>query len=160
MPPRRDENSLEEMLLGVVLHLTWRMRGERASNLSSPVIAVLNRLRRDGPLPMRVIAETLGLSRPSTTTIVDRMEDMGLVRRQRGTSDGREIVVRLTESGDSASTDAHSEALDLAAALLGSLTSEEEAVIRRALFVLDDALRRPPTVDKGEKTTKVRKIDD
>jgi DNA-binding MarR family transcriptional regulator len=160
MPPHRDENSLEEMLLGVVLHLTWRVRGERASNLSSPVIAVLNRLRNDGPQPMRVIAETLGLSRPSTTTIVDRMEDMGLVRRERGSSDGREIIVRLTESGDSASTDAHQEAVDLAAALLEGLTAEEAAVIRRALFVLEDALRRPPAGDKGEKTTRIRKIDD
>ena len=159
MPPPRDENSLEGMLLGVVLHLTWRMRGQRASNLSTPVIGVLNRLR-EGPLPMRVIAETLGLSRPSTTTIVDRMEDMGLVRRERGPTDGREIIVRLTESGESASTDAHQEALDLAAAVLGNLTAEEAAVVRQAMSVLDDALRRPPAVDEDEKPTKVRKIND
>ena len=160
VPPLRDANSLEEMVLGVISHLWWRMRSERKTNLSAPMIGVLNRLLREGPLPMSLIAETLGLSRPSATTIVDRMEVMGLVRRERGNDDGRQVIVRLTASGDSAGTDAHEEALDLAGAILGKLTAEEAALVRSALFVLDDALRRPPAVDMSEEMTRARRIND
>jgi len=157
--PLRDPNSLEEMLFRVISHLWWRMRSERKTNLSAAMLSVLNRLLREGPLPMSLIAETLGLSRPSATTIVDRMEVMGLVRRERGNNDGRQVVVRLTARGDSAGTDAHEEALDLAGAFLSKLTTEEAALVQSALLVLDDALRRTQGVDSEEMTCP-RRIND
>lgn len=155
-----EANSLEETLLGVFLHLGWRLRGKRTSTLSAPMTGVLNRLLRQGPLPMTLIAETLGLSRPSATTVVDRMEEMGLVSRERGNNDGRQVIVRLTASGDAAGTDAHREALLLAGEVLGGLTTDEAAVVRKGLTLLDYAIRRPPALQIGEDTTSERAIYD
>lgn len=56
----------------------------------------------DEPLPMHRLADALAVSRSGLTRMVDRVERMGWVRRERSTSDHRSIHVCLTEKGRAA----------------------------------------------------------
>ena len=46
------------------------------------------------------LAEQLQIQHHSAVELVDRLENSGLVRRERGTSDRREVLVMLTPAGE------------------------------------------------------------
>lgn len=48
---------------------------------------------------IRALAERLCLLHHSTVALVDKLEERGLVRRERSTEDKREVLVRLTGAG-------------------------------------------------------------
>jgi DNA-binding MarR family transcriptional regulator len=54
-------------------------------------------LERSGPLTAGELAAHLHLSTGAVTTVIDRLERKGLVRRLRDTADRRRVVVELTE---------------------------------------------------------------
>lgn len=56
----------------------------------------LSILNRAGPLPPSVLAERAGLSRPATTTAIDRLARAGYVRRVHDSIDRRRVFVELT----------------------------------------------------------------
>jgi DNA-binding MarR family transcriptional regulator len=60
---------------------------------------VLTLLRYHDAMPMNRLADALGASMPSTTGIVDRMEERGLVERVRVPDDRRIVLVRPTPAG-------------------------------------------------------------
>jgi DNA-binding MarR family transcriptional regulator len=68
-------------------------------SLSLIHLHVLTVLEADGPLPMSHLAETLDVSVASTTGIIGRMEERGLVERSHGEADRRVVLVRPTEAG-------------------------------------------------------------
>jgi DNA-binding MarR family transcriptional regulator len=53
----------------------------------------------DGPTTASQLAIATGLSSAATTTLVDRLERRGLVRRVRDTADRRKVLVEMTELG-------------------------------------------------------------
>jgi DNA-binding MarR family transcriptional regulator len=68
--------------------------------LSLPQWVILSCLWREGDLTVGALAELVGTGLPATSRIVDRMADRGLVVRRRHETDGRVMVVALTEKGD------------------------------------------------------------
>jgi DNA-binding MarR family transcriptional regulator len=60
---------------------------------------VLTLLRHHDAMPMGRLAEILDASMSSTTGIIDRMEERGLVERVRVTDDRRVVLVRPTQAG-------------------------------------------------------------
>ncbi|MDW5562676.1 MAG: MarR family transcriptional regulator [Methanomassiliicoccus sp.] len=64
-----------------------------------PKIGVLVVLKNEGPLPLSVIAERLSCSRQNLTTLTDRLEAEGLVKRSPGIKDRRVVNLDLTEAG-------------------------------------------------------------
>src|SRR6478672_1716966 len=63
------------------------------SQVSLVHLHVLTVLEADGPLPMSKLADALDVSVASTTGIVDRMEQRGLVRRTHSREDRRVVLV-------------------------------------------------------------------
>jgi DNA-binding MarR family transcriptional regulator len=61
---------------------------------------VLTLLRHHGEQPMGHLAEILDASMSSTTGIIDRMEERGLVERIRVPDDRRVVLVRPTQTGN------------------------------------------------------------
>ena len=106
---------------GVMRH----MRRWPSGPLSLVHLNVLMVLTEDGGLPMRVLAESLDVSQASATGIVDRMEQRGLVERQRDDEDRRVIRVALTDAGRQLIAGVASERRGHLAALLDALTDEE-----------------------------------
>ncbi len=60
---------------------------------------VLQALGLDGARSIASIGQQLGLTPSTMTGIVDRLEDLGLVRRERDPNDRRATVLHLTRKG-------------------------------------------------------------
>ncbi len=71
---------------------------EKTSGLTAPQLLLLQ-LLRNGELTPGALAQRMSLSQATVTTIVDRLEARGLVRRQRSDSDRRKVYAVLTTVG-------------------------------------------------------------
>lgn len=74
-------------------------RLNRESGLTSPQLLILQSIERDGHPTVSDIANDVSLSQATVSTILDRLEGRGLVRRQRGTVDKRKVHALLTPQG-------------------------------------------------------------
>ena len=93
--------------------------------LSLVHLNVLTILDTDGAQPMSSLAEALDVSQASATGIVDRMEQRGLVVRQRSAEDRRVTRVALTDEGRGLINGLAAERQDRLGLLLDELTDEE-----------------------------------
>lgn len=63
-------------------------------------VQVLDLLYSVGPMTAGQIAEHTGLTTGSTTSLLNRLEEAGLTRRERDPDDGRRVIVQLTSGAD------------------------------------------------------------
>ena len=76
-----------------------------STSLDRELAEVKDRLLRtlaDGPRRITELAELEGLAQPTITLLVKRLEERGLVRRERDPDDGRVVLVSLTAAGTAA----------------------------------------------------------
>jgi DNA-binding MarR family transcriptional regulator len=127
MTPRDDREALVADIArllpqrsGQLGRLLWRhARGPLHRGMAS-VLATLG----DGPRTISRLAELEGVAQPTMTRMVGRLEDEGLVARERGADDGRLVLVSLTDAG---------------AAELAALRRRYGAVLQERLASLSDA---------------------
>jgi DNA-binding MarR family transcriptional regulator len=82
-----------------VMRLSRRIRFERAADdLTLTQLSVLGTLATHGPLPIGEIAARENVKPPSMTRTVAFLEELGLVSRRASTTDGRQVVVELTDA--------------------------------------------------------------
>ena len=120
-----------------------------ATGLDGPEFEFLLRLARfPGPRThASMVAARMGYSSAGTTKLVARLEDKGMIHRERDPQDGRAFRVALTDAGQAAlraGLEAHIPRLDT------EVISRLTAAQRRQL---QDLLRR---IDPGETTTTPR----
>ncbi len=82
-----------------------------------------------GPQMMRVLAEHLALAVNSVTTVADRMEQKGLISRQRSEEDRRVVRLELTEAGQVMYRAADVARLQFYRTMLGALTVDEQEIL-------------------------------
>jgi len=93
-------------------HVSRRPVGD--SDLTPRMLGVLHHLAGSGPLTVGELATHLGLSKATTTELVSRVEERGLIDRMRDERDRRRVYVWLTEVGrrrTAASAGAHARVL-------------------------------------------------
>jgi DNA-binding MarR family transcriptional regulator len=78
--------------------LMWRYLIDR-DDLSASAALVLNRLYREGPMRLTVLAEAEGASQSGMTQLVQRLERQGLLEKWSDPDDGRASLVMLGEAG-------------------------------------------------------------
>jgi DNA-binding MarR family transcriptional regulator len=135
---RTDAGLASELRLSV-MRLRRRLANERHPDnpLSMGAMAVLGCLYRNGDLPVGELATAERVQPPSMTRTVNALEERGYVVRRAHETDGRQVVVALTEQGrttlraDRARRDAW------LARRLRDLTAEERETLRRAAPLLD-----------------------
>jgi DNA-binding MarR family transcriptional regulator len=71
----------------------------REFGLTGPQLTVLTTIHRNGPLSVSDIARRISLSQATVTSILDRLEQQGLISRVRGKADKRLVYIELTEKG-------------------------------------------------------------
>jgi len=71
----------------------------KQSGLTAPQLVVMQSLRRHGKVAPSVVARHVALSQATITSILDRLEKAGLVRRERSETDKRVVYASLTEEG-------------------------------------------------------------
>ena len=103
------------------------------ASLSLQELRVVERLGDVGRTRMKELAEYLLLAVNSVTSLVDKLEGQGLVRRERSTDDRRVVFVELTPTGRAAYRAAVDEKLSLLRLMLGSLSADEQETFM-ALF--------------------------
>jgi DNA-binding MarR family transcriptional regulator len=79
-----------------------------AGDLSRTDVGLLRTLD-DGPRRITELAELEGLAQPTITLLVKRLEERGLVRRERDPDDGRVVLVSVTAEGTAALEEARGE---------------------------------------------------
>ncbi len=72
---------------------------EKEFGLTVPQLNVLASVGPSGHVPIGQVAARIHLTSATVTTIVDRLEDHGLVLRERSESDKRQVLVGLTDRG-------------------------------------------------------------
>lgn len=129
-----DLTPLAGQLDDVVVGLR-QLTGTRAE-LSLTAAATLATLRRGGPARVTELAVAEGVSQPSMTALVARLSGQGLVRRDGDPSDGRAVVVSLTDDGADLLDRRRTERAARLAGPLSSLDDDDVARITAALPAL------------------------
>jgi DNA-binding MarR family transcriptional regulator len=68
-------------------------------NVSFPQYCLLGFLREQKELNMSEIAQRMGHSTAAATGLIDRLENLGHVKRTHGLDDRRKVLVQITASG-------------------------------------------------------------
>ncbi|WP_044829147.1 MarR family winged helix-turn-helix transcriptional regulator [Thalassospira sp. HJ] len=71
----------------------------KITGLKTSQLLVLQSLEEFGEMTVGQIAAKVNLAQASTTALVDKLQAMELVTRERGDSDKRKVFVRLTDQG-------------------------------------------------------------
>jgi DNA-binding MarR family transcriptional regulator len=134
----RTDAGLASELRVSVMRLRRRLANERDpdNDLSIATMAVLGSLHRHGDL---TVGELAGLERvqpPSMTRKVNSLEEGGYVARRAHETDGRVVVVGLTELGRSRVLADRKRRDEWLARQLRELTPEERAVLRAAAPII------------------------
>lgn len=69
-------------------------------DLTLPQLRCLFVIARHGPLPMGGVARTLGVQLSTTSSLVDRLVETGLVQRHEDPRDRRRALASTTEAGE------------------------------------------------------------
>ena len=133
--------------LRVTQHMSQQFRSHFGRlDLTFPQALVLTVLGEDGPVPISALA---GSANSTVSGIVDRLEKLGLARRQRSETDRRVIYVCATEKYNALRAKAATDVSGYFSSLLSGMSQEDRAMIAAAFQKLDDALLQAGTEQSG-----------
>ncbi len=144
-PAGRDEDLAADLRLAVG-RLSRRLRQHSVGGLSPSQVSAMASLDCHGPVPIGRLSRLEGVSAPTMTRIVDRLEQQGHVARRIDPGDGRSTVVEMTPQGAAALARLRQERTAFLADRLAQLGDADVAAVAAAL----PALRR--LAGEGERT--------
>jgi len=107
----------------------------------------------EGPMTASRLAEATGLSAAATTSMIDRLERKGFVRRRRGDGDRRQVMVEFTDEGIRRVGELYGPLVAEGEPLLGSFSKEQLDVMRDQLVrmreMTDRQRERLRAIDAG-----------
>jgi len=139
--------------LGYLLNLDAKLLRSHLSAATAPLgltaqqASVLLAFAGDEPLRPSVIAERLGVDRPTITVLVDRLERDGWVETEADPDDGRARLVRPSGTGLAVAGPLREAAAEVSAAALSGLSDHEAATLTELLSRLADTLVQPPSAE-------------
>jgi DNA-binding MarR family transcriptional regulator len=128
-------------LLDHAMDLTVRFLSDRA-DLSASAAFAMNRVCREGPIRLTTLAAKEGVSQPSMTQLIQRLERQDLVTRLSDPADGRAALIGITGHGRKVLDDRKRIRRERLTELLSALTPEEESALRLAARVAFPVLGR------------------
>jgi DNA-binding MarR family transcriptional regulator len=132
LPTAPSATALEQSITRLA-HVLLR---QSAPGLSRTAASVLARCRDAGPQRVTDLAAFESVAQPSMTALVGRLSEQGLAERQADPTDGRAVLVAVTDEGRArlrARQEARAEALEQRLALL---TGAEREALDRAVPLL------------------------
>ena len=142
-----DTETVADELMG---ELGPIIAGERAAfagrcherSISMTHLHLMTLLETHGPLPMSRVAELLGCGLPTTTGIVSRMEERGLVERQHDNEDRRVVTLRLADDGAAEIRQLQAGRRQRMATVIATLSDGERAQLLSSIRALRAAFNR------------------
>jgi DNA-binding MarR family transcriptional regulator len=128
-------------LLDQALDLTVRFLADRA-DLSASAAFAMNRVCREGPIRLTTLAAKEGVSQPSMTQLIQRLERLDLVARLADPDDGRAALIGITQQGQTLLDERKRMRRQRLRALMTTLTAEEESALWLAARVALPILHR------------------
>ena len=140
----RTDAGLASELRMSVMRLRRRLASERdpQNDLSIPVMAVLGALFRRGELTVGGLATLERVQPPTMTRKVNFLEEGGYVARRPHDSDGRVVLVTLTDRGRDTVVADRKRRDEWLSRQLRDLTPEQREVLRAAAPILQDLSER------------------
>ncbi|WP_308402753.1 MarR family transcriptional regulator [Streptomyces sp. AC550_RSS872] len=114
----------------------YYIRLPEVQKLSFTTLSVLDTLAVSGPKRLTELVTTEQISQPGLTQLVTRLERDGLVERRPDPTDGRAVLVRITENGRKIGQARHEDRGRHLIPLIAQLTSTERQAIAAALPAL------------------------
>jgi DNA-binding MarR family transcriptional regulator len=136
----RDSDRIGETL-DQATDLTARHLSDR-TGLSASAGFLLNRVRREGPARLTALAAMEGVSQPSMTQLIQRLERQGLVTRLADPDDGRVALVDITEAGQALIDERTQVRRERLTILMATLSPEEQAALALSAHVVLPILQR------------------
>jgi len=96
----RADETHGKAVMGLIHRATARNTERPALELNVRQRLVIQALGLEGDRPIAAIGQQLGFTPSTMTGLVDRLEEQGLLRRERHPSDRRATVLRLTRKGE------------------------------------------------------------
>lgn len=136
--PRSDADLAAALAMSVV-RLARRLRSEGIDDLGVGVgaVAVLALLHREGERTVGELARLERVRPPSMTRTVARLETSGYVERFAHPTDGRQVLVRLSDKGRELLAAERRRRDAWLARHLRNLTAEERALLRQTASIFD-----------------------
>lgn len=137
--PTPDQCAAELMdtIHPIMQFIRTEMRSQRQSSLSVPQFRVLAFLRRHAGASLSDVAEHLGVTRATASTMVDRLVQRGLIDRSIDPQERRQVRLQLTPTGSEDLERMRQTTRKKIAQLLSHLSSEELNSISQGLTCLN-----------------------
>lgn len=116
---------LMETIPAIMQFIRTEMRRQREPSLSVPQFRVLVFLARHPDSSLSEVAEHLGVTRATASTMTDRLVQQGLVHRQEDPRQRRQIMLKLTQMGSDRLEEMRAIARNKIADLLDELSIED-----------------------------------
>jgi DNA-binding MarR family transcriptional regulator len=121
-----------------VVRLNRRMRAQRANSaVTISQLAAMSTLDFHGPLTPGELAAHEKVQPPSMTRILAGLEEIGLVGRKPHPTDGRQVIVQLTDAGKQLCRDEVRMREAWLSRRVAELEPEDREVLRRAVEVIN-----------------------
>jgi DNA-binding MarR family transcriptional regulator len=132
-----DTRSLASDLSLAVVRLSRHLRGRRAdSPVSLTQLSAIASLEEHGPMTPGGLAAKERVQPPSMTRVIASLAELGLVARAPHPTDGRQIIVSLTDSGRALLEDETSAREKWMTSQLAGLDEEQLAVLRKSVDII------------------------
>lgn len=135
MRPTAEVTGLATDVRLACMRIARRVRFENAGALAPHQFSALVRLE-DSPRTPGELAEVERVSAPSMTRTLAHLEEKGLVRRSPHPTDGRQVLLALTDAGRATLAEVRAERDEWMATRLADLTAEERRTLREATAIL------------------------
>ncbi len=111
--------------------------GNPPNDISLTAASTLRRLEREGPRRLTELAAAEGVTQPAMTQLAQRLERDGLAERAADATDGRVVLVRVTQAGRDLLAHRRAVRAEHLAVQLRHLCADDEALIAAALPALE-----------------------
>ncbi|HJX44737.1 MAG TPA: MarR family transcriptional regulator [Geodermatophilus sp.] len=133
-----DSAALAHDLRLAVMRFSRRLRTQRVdTSVTLTHLAALSTLQRHGPMSPGELAAHERVQPPSMTRVVVALEERGLVTRTPHPTDGRQVVIGLTDAAERLLTEEARAREAWLSARLHRLTPQERAALREAAAIME-----------------------
>jgi DNA-binding MarR family transcriptional regulator len=134
-----DTAALAHDLRLAVMRFSRRLRNQRVdTSVTLTHLAALSTLKRHGPMSPGELAAHERVQPPSMTRVVVALEGRGLVTRTPHPTDGRQVVIDLTDAAEVLLTEEARAREAWLSSRLHLLTPEKRATLREAAAIMEE----------------------
>lgn len=133
----RSRAGLAAALRVSITRLSRRLRAQAGHSLTATQLAALGAVQRHVAMTPRELADYERVQPPSMTRVIAVLEDQELLTRSPHPTDGRQVVLTVTEHGEILLKEERRRKEAWLAQRLAELTPEERTILRKAAPILE-----------------------